>query len=91
MAGKINSTAVIEQLQRSMAFKKSDKEGTVYTTSGHDICDGHSCTAACGYEGYCDHRATRYYNTGKGKAEGRDNKEQRHDYYRRSMRLGYDY
>ena len=35
----------------------------------------------------CDYIATRYYNSGKGQTESKDSEGQRHDYYRRSMRL----
>ena len=47
-------------------------------------------TAACGYHGYCDYEATRYYSSREGQAESPNSKEARHTYYRREMRLGYD-
>lgn len=90
MAGKINSTAVLNELQRSMALEKSNPERPTDSEKRHLGCDGHNCTAACGFEGYCDFEATRYYNTDKGQTESRNRKGERHDYYRRHMRLGYD-
>lgn len=90
MAGKINSTAVLNELQRNLALKESGQERPDDSTKRHNNCSGHDCTAACGYHGYCDFRATRYYHTSEGQAEGGDRKGERHDYYRRHMRLGYD-
>ena len=90
MAGKINSDSVIEQLQRTMALDKSDKERPYNSGKRHAGCAGHGCSAACGYHGYCDYEATRYYSSRKGQAESQSRKEARHTYYRRSMRLGYD-
>ena len=90
MAGKVNSDSVIEQLQRTMALDKSDKERPYNSGKRHAGCAGHGCSAACGYHGYCDYEATRYYSSRKGQAESQSRKEARHTYYRRSMRLGYD-
>lgn len=91
MAGKVNARAVIDQLQRSMALKESGAEGPYNSGKRHVGCHGHGCNAACGYHGYCDFEATRYYNSSKGEAEGSINKGERHDYYKRHLRLGYDY
>ena len=90
MAGKINSRAVIDKLQRSMALKESGAEGPYYSKEGHAGCAGHRCNAACGYHGYCDFEATRYYYNTEGSHQGTANKGERHDYYKRRMRLGYD-
>lgn len=90
MAGKVNSTAVIDELQRHMAPKDSSKERSYNSGKRHAGCTGHGCSAACGYHGYCDYEATRYYSSPKGQAESQDRKEAGHSYYRRSMRLGYD-
>ena len=46
---------------------------------------------ACGYHGYCDFEATRHYNASEGQTQGTISKGERHHYYKRSMRLGYDY
>lgn len=91
MAGKVNADKLINELQRSMALKESGAEGTNDTSKRHDGCSGHGCNAACGYHGYCDFEATRHYNTSEGSSEGTVSKGKRHGYYRRSMRLGYDY
>ena len=91
MAGKINSNAVINELQRSMALKESGAEGPYYSKEGHTDCQGYRCNAACGYHGYCDYEATRHYQSSEGSSEGEHSKSERHDYYRRHMRLGYDY
>ncbi len=91
MAGKVNSNAVINELQRSMALEESGAKGSHNSGKRHAGCEGHGCNATCGYHGYCDFEATRYYYTSKGQAEGEDSKGERHDYYRRHMRLGYDY
>ena len=91
MAGKINSSAVINELQRAMALEESGAKGSHNFGKRHAGCEGHGCNATCGYHGYCDFEATRYYYTSKGQAEGEDSKGERHDYYRCHMRLGYDY
>lgn len=90
MAGKVNASAVINELQRSMALEESDAKRPLYSGKRHAGCDGHGCSAACGYHGYCDFEATRYYSSREGKAESESNKERGHTYYRREMRLGYD-
>lgn len=90
MAGKVNSTNVINELQRSMALKESGAERPYDSGKRHAGCDGHGCQPTCGYHGYCDYEATRYYYSGKGQTESQDSKGERHDYYRRNMRLGYD-
>ena len=89
MAGKVNSDSVIEQLQRTMALEQSNKERPYNSGKRHAGCEGHGCSAACGYHGYCDYEATRYYSSRKGQAESQNRKEAGHTYYRRSMRLGY--
>ena len=91
MAGKINSIAVINELQRSMALKESGAERPIGTGKRHDGCDQHGCQPTCGYHGYCDFEATRHYNTSEGSSKGAASKGERHDYYRRHLRLGYDY
>lgn len=91
MAGKVNATKLIDELQRTMALEESGAQGPYNTSKGHAGCAGHRCNAACGYHGYCDFEATRHYQTSEGQTEGGDSKGQRHDYYRRHMRLGYDY
>ena len=91
MAGKVNSNNVINELQRSMALKESGAEGSCNSGKRHDGCDQHGCQPTCGYHGYCDFEATRYYYSGEGQAESEDSKGERHDYYRRHLRLGYDY
>ena len=90
MAGKVNASAVINELQRSMALEESGAKRPLYSGKRHAGCDGHGCSAACGYHGYCDFEATRYYSSREGKAESESNKERGHTYYRREMRLGYD-
>ena len=90
MAGTIKSNSVIEQLQRSMALEKSGTERPNDSEKGHIGCTGHSCSPACGFEGYCDFEATRHNNHNEGQASGQDSKGERHSYYRREMRLGYD-
>ena len=90
MAGKVNSAKLINELQRSMALKDSGAQGPYHSGKRHDGCDEHGCKPTCGYHGYCDFEATRYYYSGEGKAESRDRKGERHDYYKSRMRLGYD-
>lgn len=90
MAGKVNSSKLIDELQRSVAPKASGEKRSYDSGKRHAGCDGHGCSAACGYHGYCDYEATRYYSSRKGKAESESNKECGHTYYRRKMRLGYD-
>ena len=90
MAGTFKSNSVIEQLQRSMALEKSGTERPNDSEKGHIGCAGHSCSPACGFEGYCDFEATRHNNYNEGQASGQDSKGERHSYYRREMRLGYD-
>lgn len=90
MAGKVNSSKLINELQRTMALKESGAERPINSGKRHAGCDGHGCSAACGYHGYCDYEATRYYSSRKGKAESERNKERGHTYYRRKMRIGYD-
>jgi len=90
MAGKIKCDSVIEQLQRSMALEKSGAERPNDSEKRHIGCTGHSCSPACGFEGYCDFEATRHYNNNEGQAQSQDSKGERHSYYRREMRLGYD-
>ena len=91
MAGKVNSAKLINELQRSMALEESGAERPIDSGKRHAGCDGHGCNAACGYHGYCDFEATRYYNSGKGEIKGATSKGERHDYYKRHLRLGYDY
>lgn len=90
MAGKVKSDSVIEQLQRNMALEQGNKERPYNSGKRHSGCEGHGCSAACGYHGYCDYEATRYYSSPKGQAESKNRKEVGHSYYRRRMRLGYD-
>ena len=89
--GSTKSDVIIKQLQRQLALEKSGPERPSDSEKGHIGCGGHDCTAACGFEGYCDFEATRYYKTSKGQAESGNRKGERHDYYRRHLRLGYDY
>lgn len=90
MAGRVDANRLINKLQRSMALKESGAERPFNSGKRYVGCDGHGCNAACGYHGYCDFEATRYYHTRKGQTEGRNRKSERHDYYKRGMRLGYD-
>ena len=91
MAGKVNHTALINELQRKLALEESGAERPIDSAKRHAECSGHGCNASCGYHGYCDFEATRYYQTREGQTQSRDTKGERHDYYRRNMRLGYDY
>jgi len=91
MAGKINSRAVINELQRSMALEESGAKRPINSGKRHVDCERHGCQPTCGYHGYCDYEATRYYYSSKGQTERENSKSERHDYYRRNMRLGYDY
>lgn len=90
MAGTVNYNKLIDELQRSMAPKASGEKRSYDSGKRHAGCDGHGCSAACGYHGYCDYEATRYYSSREGKAESESNKECGHTYYRREMRLGYN-
>ena len=90
MAGKVNSVKLINELQRSMALKESGAFGPYHTGKRHVDCERHGCNPTCGYHGYCDFEATRYYRSSEGKAESASRKNERHDYYKRRMRLGYD-
>lgn len=87
MANKTNPADIIDGVQRSMASRDSNKKGSVNSREGHSCGDGYTCSPACGFEGYCDFEATRYYRTDKGKTELKNNKEKGHTYYRREMRL----
>ena len=91
MAGKVNSTKLINELQRTMALEESGAKRPIDSGKRHAGCAGHGCQPTCGYYGYCDYEATRYYNASEGSSGGEDSKGERHDYYRRHMRLGYDY
>lgn len=91
MAGKVIADKLINELQRSMALKESGAERPLDSGKRHAGCDGHGCNAACGYHGYCDFEATRYYYAHQRETEGTVNKGERHDYYKRHMRIGYDY
>mgnify|MGYP003675354780 CR=1 FL=1 len=77
----INCDYIIDELQRSMALEDSGAKEPVSTGKRHINCDGYGCKPTCDYE------ATRYYNSGKGQTESEDRKSERHNYYRRSMRL----
>ena len=90
MAGKVNSAKLINELQRSMALKESGAEGPYDSRKRHAGCDEHGCNPTCGYHGYCDFEATRYYYNSEGQTQGTISKGERHDYYKRRMRLGYD-
>ena len=83
----INCDYIIDELQRSMALEDSGAKEPSNTGKRHINCDGYGCKPTCGYHGYCDYEATRYYNSGKGQTESKDSEGQRHDYYRRNMRL----
>jgi hypothetical protein len=87
MGGKVNSTAVLNELQRSMALKESGAKRPFDSGKRHPGCEGHGCSAACGYHGYCDYEATRYYTDKEGQTNSEDTKGARHSYYRREMRL----
>ena len=91
MAGKVNSVKLINELQRSMALEESGAKRPFDSGKRHAGCDGHGCKPTCGYHGYCDFEATRYYYTSQGQTEGGVRKGERHDYYKRRMRLGYDH
>ena len=90
MAGKVNSSSVINELQRSMALEKSGTERPNDSEKGYVGCAGHACSPACGFEGYCDFEATLYYSNNEEQIKGQSSKGERHSYYRREMRLGYD-
>ena len=90
MGGKVNHDRLVKQLQRHLASKPSGEERPYNNGKRHAGCEGHGCSASCGYHGYCDFEATRYYNTPKGQAERQNRKEAGHSYYRREMRLGYN-
>ena len=90
MAGKVNYNKLVNELQRTMALEESGAKRTNDTPKRHSGCEGHTCSPACGYHGYCDYEATRYYNTDQGKAESPVGKSERHNYYKRNMRLGYN-
>ena len=90
MATRVNADRLIKQLQRSMALKESGAKRPFDSGKRHDGCDRHGCSPACGYHGYCDFEATRYYYNSEGQAESQSNQGERHDYYKRRMRLGYD-
>ena len=90
MAGKVNSVKLINELQRSMALKESGAEGPYDSRKRHAGCDEHGCNPTCGYHGYCDFEATRYYYNSEGQTQGTISKGERHHYYKRRMRLGYD-
>jgi len=83
----INDEYIINELQRSVALKESGSEKSIDTRKRHINCDGYGCQPTCGYHGYCDYEATRYYNSSKGQAESENRKSERHNYYRRDMRL----
>ena len=83
----INSDYIIDELQRTMALEDSGAKEPVNTGKRHINCYGHGCKPTCGYHGYCDFEATRYYNSSKGQAESKNLKGERHDYHRRNMRL----
>ena len=91
MAGKVNSSKLINELQRTMALKESGAERPYNNGKRHAGCEGHGCQPTCGYHGYCDFEATRHYTASEGQVEGTVSKGERHHYYRRNMRLGYDY
>lgn len=90
MGGKVNHDALINELQRTMALEESGAKRPYNSGKRHAGCNGHGCNAACGYYGYCDFEATRYYSNSEGQAQDRISKGQRHNYYKRRMRLGYD-
>lgn len=90
MAGKINSAAVINELQRHLALEESGAKRPYNSGKRHPGCDGHGCKPTCGYHGYCDFEATRYYNDGERSSKGTAVEGERHHYYKRRMRLGYD-
>ena len=90
MAGKVNSSKLINELQRTMALKESGSERPDDTPKRHAGCSGHGCQPTCGYHGYFDFEATRHHNDNEGQAQSQDSKGELHSYYRREMRLGYD-
>ena len=90
MGGKVNHDALINELQRTMALEESGAKRPYNNAKRHPGCDGHGCKPTCGYHGYCDFEATRHYNTNKEQAKGTASKGERHHYYKRSMRLGYN-
>ena len=90
MAGKINSAAVINELQRHLALEESGAKRPYNSGKRHPGCEGHGCRPTCGYHGYCDFEATRHYNDSEGSSQGTITKGERHGYYKRRMRLGYD-
>ena len=90
MAGKVNSAKLINELQRSMALEESGAKRPIDSSKRHAGCDEHGCNASCGYYGYCDFEAPRYYSHSEGSSQGTISKGERHDYYKRRMRLGYD-
>ena len=90
MAGRVDANKLINELQRSMALEKSSTERPNDSEKRYVGCDGHACSPACGFEGYCDFEATRYYSNREGQTQSEDSKGERHSYYRREMRLGYD-
>ncbi len=77
-------------VQRTMALEESGAKRPYNSGKRHAGCNGHGCKPTCGYHGYCDFEATRHYNGSEGSSEGTISKGERHYYYRRRMRLGYD-
>ena len=90
MGGKVNSNKLINELQRAMALEESGAKRPIDSSKRHADCARHGCNPTCGYHGYCDYEATRYYNGSEGQTKGATGKSERHDYYKRRMRLGYD-
>ena len=90
MGGKVDSVKLINELQRTMALEESGAKRPYDSGKRHDGCARHGCRPTCGYHGYCDFEATRYYSNSEGQTQGAISKGQRHDYYKRRMRLGYD-
>ena len=87
MADRLNADDILNELQRSMALEESGANRPIGSGKRHINCDGHGCEPTCGYHGYCDYEATRHYNSDKGQVKGEYSKGERHDYYRRDMRL----
>ena len=87
MADRLNADDILNELQRSMALEESGANRPIGSGKRHINCDGHGCEPTCGYHGYCDYEATRHYNSDKRQVKGEYSKGERHDYYRRDMRL----
>ena len=75
----ISYDRIVAGVQRNMASKGSDEEGSNDTGEGHSCCDGHDCDCTSRVEGHDGPGKPRYDRSSKRQIEATARTKFRHD------------